>query len=50
MILNIILIIFVIFISDLTAYKIIRFIDKKERKKLYIFEEKYIKNLKEISK
>lgn len=40
-----ILIIFVIFISQALTYKIIKMIDKKERKKLYNWELTYIKQL-----
>ena len=40
-----ILIIFIIFISQALTYKIIKIIDKKERKKLYNWELQYIKQL-----
>lgn len=44
-ILLIIIIIFVIFISEFITYKIIKRIDKKEREKLYNWELGYIKQL-----
>ena len=42
---TIIIIIFVIFISQALTYKIVKTIDKKERKKLYNWELNYIKQL-----
>lgn len=44
---NIIIIVFIVFISELLAYKHIRKIDKKERIKLQQWELKYLKKLKD---
>ena len=44
-ILKIILLIFVCLISEFGAYKIIRQIDKKERKRLQKWEFEYVENL-----
>lgn len=44
-ILEIILIIFIVFITDLLTYKYVRFLDKKERTKLAEKETQYLKNL-----
>ncbi len=44
---NILIVIFVVFMTELLAYKQIRKIDKKERAKLQKWELDYLQNLKE---
>lgn len=44
---NIFIIVFVTFATEMIAYKHIRKIDKKERKKLQNWELEYLKDLKE---
>lgn len=46
----VLILIFIIFFSELLTYKFIRNIDKKERKKLYDWELVYIKQLSQEKK
>lgn len=45
-----ILVLLFVMISEILTYKIIKWIDKRERKKLYKWELKYIQELEEIKK
>lgn len=44
------LVLLFVMISEILTYKIIKWIDKRERKKLYQWELKYIQELEEIKK